>query len=183
MHGSSRSQSNEDLKKQLSLKNASQSDEEARELRRDLNMSCTEKYIKFEVLIKDTGVGISPEGLAKLFMNFNKLEEHAAENLRGTGLGLSICKSLIELMGGSLTVESTVGVGSTFIMQLKTKCRYTATSKNWAADEFESPPARCPTYNGWKQKAVSLMQPAHEDVGDPEIVIEEEDVLKVEDDS
>jgi signal transduction histidine kinase len=51
-------------------------------------------------------------------MNFSKLEEHAAGNKRGTGLGLSICKNLIEMMGGTVTVESEIGQGTTFIMQL-----------------------------------------------------------------
>lgn len=55
-------------------------------------------------------------------MNFSKLEEHAAGNKRGTGLGLSICKNLIEMMGGTVTVESDLGKGTTFIMQLQTKC-------------------------------------------------------------
>ena len=45
-------------------------------------------------------------------------------NERGTGLGLSICKSLIELMGGSVEIESKVGEGTTFIIKLKTKCKY-----------------------------------------------------------
>jgi hypothetical protein len=44
-------------------------------------------------------------------------------NHRGTGLGLSICKSLIELMGGKVTVESEVGKSTTFIIDIKTKCR------------------------------------------------------------
>lgn len=79
---------------------------------------CREKYIKFEIRIVDTGHGISKENMAKLFMNFGKLEEHADKNKTGTGLGLSICKTLIELMGGSVSVESEVGVGTTFIMQL-----------------------------------------------------------------
>jgi len=55
-------------------------------------------------------------------MNFGKLEEHAAGNKTGTGLGLSICKSLIELMGGNVNVESELGKGTTFIMQLQSKC-------------------------------------------------------------
>lgn len=44
-------------------------------------------------------------------------------NERGTGLGLSICKSLIEMMGGSVHVESILGEGTTFIVEMKTKCK------------------------------------------------------------
>ncbi len=55
-------------------------------------------------------------------MNFSRLDEHTKMNHQGTGLGLSICKSLIELMGGAVRVESEVGQGTTFIMTLKTKC-------------------------------------------------------------
>ena len=51
-------------------------------------------------------------------MNFGKLEEHSYVNTSGTGLGLSICKSIIELMKGSVRVESELGKGSTFIMQM-----------------------------------------------------------------
>jgi signal transduction histidine kinase len=63
-------------------------------------------YIEFEIHIIDTGCGISEENIPKLFMNFSRLEEHQKMNHRGTGLGLSICKSLIELMGGSVSVKS-----------------------------------------------------------------------------
>lgn len=57
-------------------------------------------------------------------MNFSKLDEHASNNQRGTGLGLSICKSLVELMGGSVTVESELGKGTSFIMSMQTNCNY-----------------------------------------------------------
>lgn len=83
-------------------------------------------YLDFEIRIIDSGCGISKENLGKLFMNFAKLEEHSNMNHRGTGLGLSICKSLIELMGGSVSVESELGQGTSFIMSLKTKCRIPA---------------------------------------------------------
>jgi signal transduction histidine kinase len=83
-----------------------------------VNKRTIEKYVKFEIRIIDSGVGISKENLSKLFMNFSKLEEHAAGNKTGTGLGLSICKSLIEIMKGTVTVESELGVGTTFIIQL-----------------------------------------------------------------
>jgi signal transduction histidine kinase len=50
-------------------------------------------------------------------LNFSRLEDHHKSNERGTGLGLSICKSLLEKMGGTVTVESEgLGIGTTFIM-------------------------------------------------------------------
>ena len=49
-------------------------------------------YISYEIKIKDTGVGISKEGLKHLFVDFGKLGENEQFNPRGTGLGLSICK-------------------------------------------------------------------------------------------
>lgn len=57
-------------------------------------------------------------------MNFGRLQEHMKYNERGTGLGLSICKSLIEMMGGSVHVESVLNQGTVFVVQLKTKCKY-----------------------------------------------------------
>lgn len=79
-------------------------------------------YIDFEIKIVDSGYGISKENMKKIFLNFGKLDEHSKVNHGGTGLGLSICKSLIELMGGSVQVESEKNKGTTFIMSLKTKC-------------------------------------------------------------
>jgi K+-sensing histidine kinase KdpD len=59
-----------------------------------------------------------------LFLNFSRLEDHQKSNERGTGLGLSICKSLLEKMGGNVTVESEgIGHGTTFIMQMHAKCK------------------------------------------------------------
>mmetsp|Transcript_26595 Transcript_26595/g.25677 ORF Transcript_26595/g.25677 Transcript_26595/m.25677 type:complete len:171 (+) Transcript_26595:207-719(+) len=87
-------------------------------------------FIDFEIKIRDSGCGISEENISKLFMNFGKLEEHSSMNSRGTGLGLSICKSLIEMMGGSVRAESQQGVGTTFIVQLKTKCKRVSMRQN-----------------------------------------------------
>ena len=53
-------------------------------------------FMNFEINIKDSGVGISKEGISKLFMNFGKLTENSGMNKSGTGLGLSICKQIIE---------------------------------------------------------------------------------------
>ncbi|HLF29116.1 MAG TPA: GAF domain-containing protein [Anaerolineae bacterium] len=64
--------------------------------------------------IKDTGVGISPEDQAKLFTKFFRSGDPAVREVPGTGLGLSITKSLIELHGGQIWVESQLGKGTTF---------------------------------------------------------------------
>ena len=68
-------------------------------------------------------MGISAEGISKLFIDFNKLDENKDRNAQGTGLGLSICKQIIEKMGGNVKVESKVGEGSKFIINIKTKCK------------------------------------------------------------
>ena len=68
--------------------------------------------------ISDTGCGIKKENLDKLFMDFGKLDEHSKINAQGTGLGLSICKKMIEKMGGTVTVDSVLGQGTTFTVQL-----------------------------------------------------------------
>ena len=52
--------------------------------------------------------------MLKLFIKFNKLEEHEDINKQGTGIGLSICKNLVEQMGGKIKVQSDVGVGTSF---------------------------------------------------------------------
>ena len=82
-----------------------------------------ERYINIQIRVIDTGVGMSQEGVGKLFIDFNKLDENSQRNKQGTGLGLSICKRFIEQMGGSVEVESEVGVGSQFIINVKTKCK------------------------------------------------------------
>jgi signal transduction histidine kinase len=75
--------------------------------------------VKFRIEIADTGVGIKKEDLGKLFTDFSRLDQ--GMNNKGTGLGLSICKKMIEKMGGKVDVESTWGVGTTFMVTLQTK--------------------------------------------------------------
>ena len=68
--------------------------------------------------VSDTGIGISEEDQKRLFAKFFRVDSSHAREIGGTGLGLSICRSIIELLGGSIDVESEIGVGSTFSFAL-----------------------------------------------------------------
>jgi PAS domain S-box-containing protein len=70
--------------------------------------------IELSVSVTDTGAGISPENLSKLFSKFEQGDASTARRYGGSGLGLSIAKHLIERMGGTISVHSQVGVGTEF---------------------------------------------------------------------
>jgi PAS domain S-box-containing protein len=72
--------------------------------------------IRFSV--SDTGIGIPPERLEEIFEEFVQAETTTSRDFGGTGLGLSLTRRLSRLMGGDISIESTVGVGSTFSMTL-----------------------------------------------------------------
>ncbi len=75
---------------------------------------CARRDGRVEIAVSDTGIGIAPEHLDSLFRPFHQIDSGLSRKHEGTGLGLSICKRLLELMGGSIRVESRPGAGSTF---------------------------------------------------------------------
>lgn len=86
-----------------------------------LNVGCINKNNECSLIIsvEDTGRGIKPEKIEKLFTKFERLEEDKNTTIEGTGLGLAITKKLIELMGGKIVVQSVFGSGSKFTIYLK----------------------------------------------------------------
>jgi PAS domain S-box-containing protein len=72
---------------------------------------------RIRICVKDSGDGLTPDKLTQLFQPFNRLGQEASVE-EGTGIGLVVCKRLIELMGGVIGVESTVGKGSVFWIDL-----------------------------------------------------------------
>ena len=71
------------------------------------------------VSVKDTGIGIKAENMEKLFNRYERIEEERNRSVEGTGLGLNITGKLLQMMGSSLTAESTYGEGSVFGFSLK----------------------------------------------------------------
>ena len=83
--------------------------------------------------VSDTGPGIAPEDLERLFQPFTQLDVSSTRRFGGTGLGLTISRRLAQLMGGELSVRSVVGHGSCFILSVEFEVR------TWAAPRIETP--------------------------------------------
>lgn len=113
-------------------------------------------FINLNVSIKDTGIGIKEEDLPKLFHSFTQLDSKRNRNIEGTGLGLAICQKLLDLMDGTISVESTYGEGTTFSFTLPQKIANSSpsgeyydtiviTKDNWSSDDafdFTAPKAK-----------------------------------------
>ena len=89
----------------------------------DFSVTCVnrmnEKKCLLYIAVKDTGRGIKPQDMKKLFNKFERMDEDKNATIEGTGLGLAITKRLAEMMGGKVTVNSVYGEGSVFRIYLE----------------------------------------------------------------
>ncbi len=77
-----------------------------------------EKWVRTEFRVTDTGIGMTPEFVEHVFDSFSRADNSRVNSTEGTGLGMSITKHLVEVMDGSITVDSRIGEGSTFTVIL-----------------------------------------------------------------
>jgi len=81
-----------------------------------VNIKCRDEFI--EISVKDSGVGLKANQLERIFDRFKQVKESLSRNAEGTGIGLCLVKSIVELHGGRIFVESEFGKGSKFIFTL-----------------------------------------------------------------
>lgn len=79
----------------------------------------SKNYARFHFIIKDSGIGMSKEYLETIFQPFTRENTAKTSGIQGTGLGMAITKNLVDLMGGTIEVESAPGQGSTFLLNLE----------------------------------------------------------------
>jgi signal transduction histidine kinase/AmiR/NasT family two-component response regulator len=78
-----------------------------------------ERSVRFEFSVRDSGSGIAPDDLERLFQPFTQVDASSTRRFGGTGLGLTIARRMANIMGGDITVESTLGEGSLFTLSLE----------------------------------------------------------------
>lgn len=85
-----------------------------------VRMSCAAESGKITFFVEDTGIGIAPEHLDVIFQEFSQIHHSIQGRVKGTGLGLPLSRKLAELLGGTLSVSSVQGRGSTFVLTIPT---------------------------------------------------------------
>ena len=105
-----------------------------------------------QISVSDTGIGISPEQQAKLFQPFHQAESKTTRKYGGTGLGLSISKSIVELLGGKIWVQSELEKGSTFSFTIQVKRGKEKEQKPSINNENKNSNKK----GNWQQELISL---------------------------
>lgn len=90
-----------------------------------------QKWVR--IIVADTGIGMSPQFLPKLYDAFSQEESQEVQNPNGTGLGLSIVKKYIDMLGGTISVESQLGIGTTFELHIPLE-ESSEARENWHRD-------------------------------------------------
>lgn len=114
--------------------------------------------VAVSIEVEDTGIGMAPELIAELFQPFHQADASSTRPYGGTGIGLAICKRLCDLMGGTVSVRSTPGVGSTFTVALRlAHASAPGTAPAPAATDAHTEPATAPPPT---PRAPSVARPA-----------------------
>lgn len=104
-----------------------------------VNVACAASACdSIRISVRDTGVGLTPEQLSQLFQPFNRLGQQSGVE-EGTGIGLVVSRQLVELMGGTMGVESTVGQGSVFWYELKLAAAVPQAAVHEATEPAQAP--------------------------------------------
>ncbi len=97
-------------------------------------------FVDFTITVTDNGIGIKKEDIPKVFNSFQHIDSRRNSETAGTGLGLCIAKKLLDLMGGTITVESTYGVGSKFTVRISQKISNELRKEPMDEEEIKSEP-------------------------------------------
>ena len=103
--------------------------------------------------VSDTGIGMTPEQLTKLFEEFSQADASITKRFQGTGLGLAICKRLAQLLGGDIEVQSEEAVGTSFTVRLPTKLGTSGPEE----DQVARPSAQTTKTDGGQGQTVILV--------------------------
>jgi len=90
----------------------------------------TDSKVQVNLIVEDTGIGINSDQIETIFDEFKQLEYYLTKQIKGTGLGLTISKKLLDLLSGTINVESEPGKGSRFIINLPFKTKTKTDQKN-----------------------------------------------------
>lgn len=122
-----------------------------------------------EIIVQDTGRGIPQEALTMVFERFYQVEEASQKGLLGSGIGLALTKGIVEAHKGDVKVESTLGEGSSFKVQLPVG------NSHFTADELHFEKVTLPFSSDWKEMIMNEEAIADESFQSDEIIIAKED--------